>query len=275
MASLGVVGAGGVLDAAFDLLRFRFRRLVALAVVVVVPVRLFDLWTSVAMGTTRSSIDSTSNVRVLDSVGAVGGAAVWVAVAQSFGLFLLGMAVGHLVAGWMQGRDDPFGAVVAAVARRIWVAPVVVVVALVLKMAAACFGGVGFFAVDALLLVAAPVAGAEHLGPFACIGRSLRLSRRAYGVALAVSIGGFMISMLLRIALLLGPSVLVAAMSMPKQVEVLVEQAASLTLLVTLPLTACIAARAYVELRCRVEGLDLRRRARIGELLGEGRRGRG
>lgn len=271
LLGVGVVGAGGVLDGAFDLLRFRFGRLVALTAVLVVPVQLLDLWVALSSGVTRSNIVGTSQqLQLLEASGSAGGWSLLIVGLQSLALFLLGMAVGHLVAGWLAGRDDPFGTVLGAVLRRIWVAPIVVAVALVAKSAAACFGGVGFFLVDALLLVAGPVAGAERTGPFATIGRSVRLGRGAYGTALAVSVGGFAITVVLRLALLLGPTALVVMLGLPGSLVVLLQQASALTLLITLPLTACIAARAHVELRCRLEGDDLVRRARARDLFGSG-----
>jgi len=255
---LGVLGAGGVLDSAFDLLRFRFRRFVALAAVVVVPVQILDLWVALGSGASRSSFtDTSAQLDLLDLSGASGAAALVIVFLQAVALFLLGMAAGHLVSGWIDGRDDPFGTVLGAVARRAWVAPIVVVVALVVKSAAACFGGVGFFLADALFLAAGPAAGGERLGPFATIGRSVRLARSAFGTALAVSFGGFVITTVLRMSLLLGPAALVLMLGLPDVWITVAQQATSLVLLVTLPLTACIAARVHVDMRCRARGLDL------------------
>ncbi|UDY37143.1 hypothetical protein [Dermatobacter hominis] len=260
LRGLGVAGAGGVLDGSFDLLRFRFRRFLALTAVLFVPVQLIDLLVALSSGTTAGG-DGTAQFQIVDAGGS--GTSAWailVLALEACALFLLGMAAGHLVQGWLAGRDDPFGTVVGAVARRAWVVPIVVLVAVVAKSAAACFGGVGFFLVDALFFIAGPVAGAERTGPFGTIGRSVRLSRGAYGLALAVCFGGFAITFVLRFALSLGPMALVALLGLPDQWAIVLEQASALTLLITMPLTACIAARAHVDLRCRVEGLDLVRR---------------
>jgi hypothetical protein len=228
--------------------------------VLFLPIQLVELAVALSTGT-QAATDGTGQLQLLDLGGR--GATSWgllFVVLDSAALFVLGMAAGHLVDGWLAGRDDPFGTVLGAVARRIWVVPIVVVVGAVAKTAAACFGGVGFFLVDALFLVAGPVAGAERTGPFATIGRSVRLAKGAYGQALAVSVGGFAITFVLRFALALGPFVLLASLSLPEQWAVVAGQASSVTLLVTMPLTACIAARTHVDLRCRVEGLDLVRR---------------
>jgi hypothetical protein len=260
LRGLGVGGAGAVLDSSFDLLRFRFRRFVALTAVLFVPLQLLDLVVALSSGVTAGG-DGTDQFQLLDTgAGTSSGWTFLVVGLQSCALFLLGMAAGHLVEGWLAGRDDAFGTVVGAVARRAWVVPIVVVVAVAAKTAAACAGGVGFFLVDALFFIAGPVAGAERTGPFATIGRSVRLAKGAYGLALAVCFGGFAITFVLRFALSLGPMALIALIGLPDEWLIVLEQASALTLLITMPLTACIAARAHVDLRCRVEGLDLVRR---------------
>ena len=93
------------------------------------------------------------------------------------------------------------------------------------------------------------------------------MTRSAYGLSLVVCIGGFVICQILQLALTLGPVVLVASFGPPEGWLVVLQQVASLVLLVALPLTACIAARAYVDLRCRTEGYDLVRRQEDRGLL--------
>lgn len=260
LRSLGPVGPGAVLDSSFALLRFRFRRFLALAAVVVIPVQLIDLWIALSVGTTAAGQEAPQLAIFAAGPSMPFWSTMLVLGLQSTGIFLLGMAAGHLTHGWLAGRDDPFGTVVGAVLRRVWVVPIVIVVASAAKWAAACFGGVGFFLADALFFIAGPVAGAELTGPFATIGRSVRLAKGAYGNALAICFGGFVISSVVRFALALGPAVLVGMLGLPEGWLIVIDQASSLTSLVTLPLIACIAARAHIDLRCRVEGFDLVRR---------------
>ena len=77
---------------------------------------------------------------------------------------------------------------------------------------------------------------------------------------LAVVFGGLLISQMLRISFYAGPVLLAANFSTNEVVLTAVAQAGALVVLVAEPLTACIAARAYMDLRCRTEGADLRRR---------------
>lgn len=262
VARLGLVGPGGILDGGFGLLRFRFWRLVGLTAVLVVPLQLVGLWIALSAGTTASSGTGSDDVGNLVGPQGLdaGGWPLVLALARSVALFLLGMAVGHLLEGWLAGEDRSFGEALGVAARRCWVAPVAVAVTLTCKVLVSCLGGVGFFLADALFFTAGVAAGAERLGPFAAVGRSFRLSRAAYGLALVTVIGGWVISQLLQVALTLGPVLLVASFQPPDGWVLVAQQVASLVLLVTLPLTACIAARGYVELRCRTEGFDLVRR---------------
>ena len=264
LGRLAVTGPGGVLDGGFDLLRFRFRRLVGLTAVIFVPIQLLELVLGLTVGTaaTVSSDGSSGDVLSglgLQSVGSSGWAMLFLLV-RAVALCVLGIAVGHLVQGWLDGRDPTFREALWFAASRSWVAPVVVVVASAAKLLLACLGGVGWFLADALFFIAGIVAGVEHTGPFATIGRSVRLTRSAYGLSLVVCIGGFVICQILQLALTAGPLLLLAAFQPPEGWLLVAQQLASLVLLVALPLTACIAARAYVELRCRAEGFDLVRR---------------
>ncbi|MEZ5269188.1 MAG: hypothetical protein R2789_11715 [Microthrixaceae bacterium] len=126
---------------------------------------------------------------------------------------------------------------------------------------AACLLYVGFFFADALLMCASVVAGAEGAGPFRSVGRSWRLGWRSLGTA-GVAFGAFVISGILQLSIFVGPTLLAASFVTNESVLLVIQQISLLALLVTQPLTACIAAKAYVELRCRTEGLDLALRRR-------------
>jgi hypothetical protein len=264
LARLAVTGPGGVLDGGFDLLRFRFRRLVGITAVIFVPIQLLELVLSLTVGTAPTVSNDGSSSEVLSglgvqSVGSSGWAVLFLLV-RAVALCVLGIAVGHLVNGWLDGRDPTFRDALWFALRRSWVAPVVVAVASGSKLLLACLGGVGWFLADALFFIAGIVAGVERTGPFATVGRSFQLTRTAYGLSLVVCVGGFVICQILQLALTAGPLLLLAAFQPPEGWLLVAQQLASLVLLVALPLTACIAARAYVELRCRAEGFDLVRR---------------
>jgi hypothetical protein len=257
LAGVAPAGPAAVLDGAFVLLRHGAGRLIALAALVLLPVEAlllaFDLAGGAAMGPGVLGIDGATGPGAGPLVPA---AAAATALAQC----LVGIAAGHLVAGWWEGRDPTLGETLRLVARRSWVAPVVVVLGAAVKLPLACLGGLGFVLGDALVFLSGVVAGAERTGPVASVARSIRLTRPAYGTALVVCLGGLVITWVLQAVLTVGPVVLLSFFPVPAGWAVVAERAGGLVQLVTVPLTACIAARAYVELRCRVEGADLLRR---------------
>lgn len=273
LAEPAVGGPGVVLDEAFDLLRFRFARLVAMAATVALPVQLLSLVVALRAGVGGNTLDAVlPGAGIVDAGGGPGGweESVLLPALRVLALSLLGIGVGRLAALWLEGRDATYGQVVGFVVRRAWAAPVICVLGLSVKVAFGLLGGITYIFGEALVFIASVVAGAEVLGPFAAIRRSIRLTRSAYGVALVVAIGGTVLTLVLVTALLVGPTWLLAAYSVPEAVLLVASQLGSLVVLVTWPLTACVSARAWVELRCRVEGADIRRRAAERHLLPEG-----
>ena len=258
LRSLRPLGPGAVLDSSFDLLRLRFRRIVGLAACLYVPIRILDLVTMIASG------DAEDRYQVGPAILLMGGDSGWalvVAVLQSFALSVLGLCVGHLVVRMIDGADASFGELLALAARRSWVALLIMPLTFLVRAPLTCVVfGVGFVLGDALVFTTSVVAGAERLGPWRAFRRNLALSRRAYGPMLAIAFGGLLISQMLRISFYGGPVLLAANFSTSDAVLTAVAQAGALVVLVAEPLTACIAARAYLDLRCRNEGADLRLR---------------
>lgn len=252
------VGPGGILDGAFALLRFRVGRLVGLTAVLFLPVQLLGLAVALASPTVAAS--GANDPFGFGALAASSSTGPWVypqLFLRSLALGLLGAGVGHLVAGWWSGRDARFGEVARQVLRRSPAVLVVVVLSAAMKGPLLCLGGLGWFLADASLFVANVVVGAERCGPMVALRRSFRLTRPVYGAALVVVVGGLVITVVLQLALVAGPIALLSSFQLPAGWLLAVEQASSLVLLVTMPLTACIAARAYVEFRCRSEGIDL------------------
>jgi hypothetical protein len=258
LGALRPVGPGAVLDGGFALLRARFRRIVALAALFFIPIRLFDLVTMIATG------DVVDRVDIGPSALVVGGGSGWswvVILLQSIALSLLGLCVGHLASRLSEGDDPAFGALAALALRRGWVALLIVPISLAIRLPLSCIP-LGFLLGDALVFLSSVVAGAEGLGPWRSVRRSISLTRRSFGSMIAVVLGGLVISQLLRVSFYTGPVLLAGTFTADDAALTAISQAGSLVVLVAEPLTACIAARAYLDLRCRHEGLDLRRRVR-------------
>ena len=259
LAALALSGPAAVLDGGFDLLRFRFRRLVGLAACLFLPIQIVQLLISISRGVASDA--SGGGLSVLGRSGDGQGLVLLIGLARAVALSLLGIGVGHMVAGWLAHRDPTFRETVGHIARRCWCAPAIVAISLAVKLPASCLVVVGFFLADALLFTSSVASGAEALGPWRAVRRSWSLGRAGYGTALTLSIGGFVISEVLRVVLLVGPLALASFFDLPDGLLIIVQQSGLLVLLITEPLTACIAARGYLELRCRTEGFDLERRA--------------
>ena len=257
LRSLRPMGPGAVLDSSFDLLRLRFRRIVGVAACLYVPIRILDLVTMIASG------DAVERYQIGPAILLMGGDSGWalvVALLQSFALSVLGLCVGHLVVRMVDGGDASFRELMSVALRRSWVALLIMPLTFLVRAPLSCIAVIGYVLGDALVFTTSVVAGAERLGPWRAFRRSLALSRRSYGPMLAVSFGGLLISQMLRISFYAGPVLLAANFSTSEAVLTAVAQAGALVVLVAEPLTACIAARAYIDLRCRNEGADLRRR---------------
>jgi hypothetical protein len=263
LADLQPVGVLGVLDGGFAMLRFRFGRLVGLTALVLLPVITGELLV-VLRFPQPDAADPLTTPSSLEFFAASSSSTGWGLLFALFGavsLTWVGIAVGQTARAWADGTDPTWGEMVKAAARRWWVAPVLGLVTVTIKTTASCLFGVGFFLADALLFIAAVVAGGEHLGPFASVGRSVGLTRRVYGRALGICVGGMFITTILQSVVLVGPLLFATSFGVSGTAEKLISQAAGLILLVTTPLTACIAARAWVDFRCRLEGTDLDVRA--------------
>ncbi|MGI9578020.1 MAG: hypothetical protein ACR2OH_07475, partial [Microthrixaceae bacterium] len=267
LAALEPVGVGGVLDGAFDLLRARFGLLVGLAAAMLLPLQLIEVLGEISSGL-DADVDAagfTSSLDLLAADTATSALGWLVLIMRVIVLSFLGLVMGVMVSDLLDDRRRSAASLVGAAARRWWVAVLVPVLCLPIKIAGGCLLLVGFFIADAFLMCASVVAGAESRGPLHAFGRSWQLATRQFGVALGVSFGGFAILLVLQLAFWIGPALLASQFLASEALLLLVQQIGLLSMLVLQPLTACIAARAYVELRCRTEALDLEiRRNKVG-----------
>jgi hypothetical protein len=219
------------------------------------PVQLVDL--VLRLTVTASPAQSAD----LGGAGVVGvGSSDWVSVTialQAIALSLLGIGVGHMVARLLDGDDTSLRELLGVLARRCWVPLVMLPLALLIRVVLIWIPVVGFVAGDVLVFLASIIVGAERVGPIAALGRNAQLVRSESGAAIAMSLGSLAITMVLRLSLYVGPVALLASLGPPEGVLVVASQLGALVQLVIQPLTATIAASAYLLLRCRVDGLDL------------------
>ena len=271
LADLRPVSVGAVLDGGVDLFRHRFGRLLAVSACLFVPVWLLNLVLVVSGQSVGTSREQTSSPQLLwgaDVTGASSSLTYVLLGLQVAALSLLGLLVGHLAMSMARGGDADLRELGRVARSRWWVALLVVPLTTVVHLVATCLGGVGWILGDAAVFVTSVAAGAERLGPWRAVTRSWSLTRPEYGRALVISFGGLAITSLIRWSFAFGPTALVGALAPASPLVDVLAVATPAVLLVTEPLTACIAARAYLDLRCRREGLDLSMRRE--RLLGAG-----
>ena len=267
LADLRPVGAGAVLDGGFELLRYRFGRLVALAACLFVPVWLANVVLSIVVPPEQVAAPGSGVGWTAFSTGSSSPLVLVVAGVQLVALSILGLCTGHLAMSLARGEDPGLRELGALALRRSWVALLIVPLNAAVHGLTGCFFGVGWVLGDALVFLSSVAAGAERLGPWQGFRRSWNLTRPQYGRALVISFGALCISQVIRWSLSFGPTVLLTSLDPASRLVGLFTALSSGVLLLTEPLTACIAARAYLDLRCRRDGVDLA--LRHDRLLGE------
>jgi hypothetical protein len=273
LADLRPVSVGAVLDGGVELLRHRFGRLILMTACLFVPVWLLHLLMAVVAPPSATGQAATSGPTLLWSSLATGAdtpLSGLVGILQLVALSLLGVVIGHYAMATARGEDPELRELGAVALRRWWVAVLIVPLTSVVHVVAACLGGIGWILGDAFVFLTSVAAGAERLGPWRAFVRSWSLTRSAYGRALLICFGGLVITQLIRWSLAIGPTALVVALAPESPLVGLFGAATTAVLLITEPLTACLAARAYLDLRCRHDGLDLAMRHE--RLLGTGAR---
>lgn len=267
LTHLRPVGPGAVLDGAVELLRCRFGQIMALAACLYVPIWLLNVAVTVFRPSTAGSGEDGSGM-VWSPIGASTSDSAWmwlVGLLQVVALSVLGVAIGRLSTELAEGRATTTTYLLGYAARRSWVAVAVVPMNMVVHVAASCLGGVTWLLGDALVFVVSAAAGAEGLGPVAAFVRSVRLTSSQYGRSLVLCTGALVLSWVIRLSFSAGPTMLIASLDPSSSLVGLVGALSSAVTLLTEPLTACIAVRSYLDLRCRRDGYDLDlRRARLG-----------
>jgi len=252
-----------LLDAGFEVVRFRFFTVIAVVLVIQLPLVVLPslVSTFAALDRARQFVEPQSepiaaggfNLYATD-VGVWG----WVTVVGGLlSVALAGVALTHLLTSWSVGRDPGVGETLGVVARRLPVVLAAWLMAIPIRVLGAAVCGVGLLFAVAWLFVVSPVIASEPVGPWRAIKRSFHLTGRRLGPVLGL------VCMVAIVAGILEAVVdgIAAAVSAGEDVSTLVVLLVTIgSLLVTLGLTAlhgAWSALAYLDLRVRVEGLDL------------------
>lgn len=256
------VGVSQVLDGSMRLFRFRFTQFVALAACLYLPVRILDILLVLRYGT-DANFDEDFLLAIVPLWGAVGQAKEfgWVTpILIPIILSILGIATGRMVAQLSRGHTESTVQLLSYGLKRSWVAVLIVAISMVVRIptVATCF--VVLIFVEPLLFMASAGSGVGHLGPWKSFRRAWKLARACYSQAMGIYIGGLVISLSLRVSLTAGPLFLIANFVSSSTVQSVLMNVVGSVVLVVEPLTAVIAARAYIELSNVRFGTDLYRR---------------
>ncbi len=257
------------LDLGFQLLRSRLSLLVGLTATLYLPIQLLDL---VLRLTLADDAGRANQAAVVVGVAGVGGGSGWTLVPfllQRVAQAMLGVSCGYLIMAMTRGEAPGYRSVLGFTLKRIWVAALIVVLVAMLVAVGGLLAIFGTLLFASWTFVASVVAGAERLGPFASVGRSISLSRANAGPALMMFIGVSVVTLLIRAITFVGPAILLNSLGMPEVVRVTVEQLSMLLLLVAPLLTSTLAATSYLSMRTRSEGLDIAYRISEGPQLND------
>lgn len=252
-----------LLDGSFAIIKRRPRDVLIIAAVLVIPIEVLsavllrdvlgaDALTGLADPTTALSAEG-------EVVGA--GAALTSLAIGTVSLALLAGALGVLVDGWYRERHVSAWEAIAVALRRSWALVLGAVVVKVLEGVGLFAFGIGAYLAMALCHVVSPAVTVESLGPLAAVRRSVQLTRRRIGPALAVPGLVGVVGLLVGFGFQTVPELATAVV--PDDWDWLVRSAGQIgSQLVVVPFTAGVAVLFHLDLRVRVEAHDIELRSR-------------
>jgi hypothetical protein len=256
---LRALSTGDRLDGGLRILQLAPAKVLALAALAVVPVSLLSaLVLSGRVTDAAPEADAVFGQPLVALLAGEGDEAVLgglLLLVESLGLSFVAAAVGMLATGWYLGVDRPLGDLVRAAARRL---PALAVAGLLVHAAEVGAGLVGVVPAIfpmALFAVVAPIIGVEGLGPIAALRRSSALTRKLLSQVLSTVVAVAVVDLLLRVALA-GSAIVYVGTELPAG-RTVVAIVAMLARLVTVPFVAGASVMLYLDLRVRLEGLDI------------------
>ena len=248
---------GDLLDGGFNVLRAEARTVLALAAVFVVPVQLVVAYLNrnaledldrlieetVATGSSTSSIGS-------------GWAAVVSTVGTSLGQTLIAAGLAIMVVAWYAGSRPGLGDILRSLRGRAFALSVAWFFVHLLELVGSLAIGVGTLVAMAFYLVTAPTIAVEGLGPFAGMGRAARLAGRRFWFVLGFGLLSGLVASTLGQVLGLLPQLLGVLLG-PDLGWIALGVGGILTQMVSTTVVGASTALLYLDLRIRLEGLDL------------------
>ncbi len=257
-----------LLDAGFDIVRFRFAHVATLAAVILLPFVAIPAIASylvdgsvggfggigTALGDSSSSAPDTSGA--LASSGAVVASFVGPLLTMAAEM-MMGVAIAHLVGSWLVGADPTPRDVLGVVRSRLGVASGAFVLALLAKLAGLMVCGIGLLYVVPLLSLLAPVVAVEGSGTSASLSRALQLGRRRWGALAGITVGWVVIWACITVAEQIAVAVVQSFLPGGRLVTVGELALSVLTMTFLRLISVAVSVAAYVDARVRTEGFDL------------------
>ena len=246
-----------IIDESLTFLRTQPGTLLGVAFIVLLPLRLIA---ALLPGATLRDARPDQLVDILiTSLGAFDSflGAFGLIVADSVAVFVVGAIYGRIMARWFSGEAALASDVLVWSIRR---SPALFIIWIIIHVAEVIGGsfslGLGGILVGVLLMVTAPIFGAEDAGVRTSLSRSMNLTGPRFFACLAVfvmvAVGGQAIRFVLRtLPTILGVSVL------PIPAWIVGGVFDLLATTVTVAFTAASAVVLYLDLRVRKEGIDL------------------
>jgi hypothetical protein len=256
---LRALSTGDRLDGGLRILQLAPAKVLALAAMAVVPVSLLSA-VILAGRVTDASREADAAfgaplVALLAGEGEVAAYGGLLLLAESLALSFVAAALAVLATGWYLGVDRPLGDLVRGAGRRLPALAVAGVLVHAAEVVAGVAGLVPAIFPMALFAVVAPIIGVEQLGPIAAMRRSSALTRRLLSQALSTVVAVAAVDFLLRAALA-GSAIVYVGTDLPAG-RTAVAVVAMLARFVTVPFVAGAAVMLYLDLRVRLEGLDI------------------
>jgi hypothetical protein len=244
---------GAILDAGFEVLRFRFARLMAITTLFAVPLYAVPTLLRISQQGDRSNVLAESTLFWLGGGGGASGLLNFVSfLGGALALAIVGVAVAHLVTSWLMGGDPTFRDTLGHVARRGPVLGGAWALALLVK-GLGLITCVGWIFTIPLLMVLSPVVSCERIGPVASLRRTWRLSRPRFGELAGIAL----VSLGVTVVFWFVAWVLLQIWRDASWIWVVTGIVGVVIQLLLFPLQAAWASLAYIDLRVRTEGLDL------------------
>lgn len=248
---------GDLLDGGFNVLRAEAKTVLALAAVFVVPVQLLVAFLNRdALEDLDRLIEETFATGTSTSSVGSGWAALISTIGTSLGQTLIAAGIAIMVVAWYSGSRPGLGDVLASMRGRAFALSVAWLFVHLLELVGALALGLGTLVAMAFYLVTAPAIAVEGLGPFAGMARAARLAGRRFWFVLGFGILSGLVASILGQVLGLLPQFLGLLLG-PDYGWIALGVGAILTQLVSTTVVGASTALLYLDLRIRLEGLDL------------------